>query len=346
MLKFTAPFLFFFFCFFTTVEGQNHSLDFDGTDDYVLFPNNPGMTSSSFTIEGWFKCQASNNPQVILMSFLNLPDKNANVTLEVRSEGVLRFNYRADAFVLGGEDLTSTSILSNNQWHHFAAVKEGNDRLWLYIDGFPEVVSCGYYEKITETPLFELGRNRYDPVSNFRSFKGKMDDIKIWTRAKTCREIYADFKSESAGSEFGLYGNYKFDVNQDTVYDCSPNLKHGKRVGTNGLNNLPQYSTDIPTLTDVMCDFQLVGTDEERLTSNQNDLFRISPNPVFNYLEITVLEDQNFSGQVFNSNGQLVQTIEAINQVNKIDISGLPAGSYLLKLGNSNITKTLSFIKI
>jgi hypothetical protein len=345
MPKFLTSALFLFCSFFSSLQGQNSSLSFDGTDDYVLFPNCPGMTASSFTIEGWFKCQPSDIPQVILMSFLNLPDKNANVTLEVRETGLLRFNYRADAVELGGEDLISNSIVSNNQWHHFAAVKEGTDRLWLYIDGFPEVVSCGYFENISETPLFELGRNRYDPIINFRMFSGKMDDIKIWNRAKNCREIYTDHKNESAGSEFGIYGNYKFDITQDTVYDCSPNKKHGKRFGVAGINNLPQYATDVPPLNDVMCDFQLVGTEPELLTYKSEDLFIISPNPVTTSLEIRVMEAKSLNGQIYNSNGQLIQELEITGQFNKIDVSAFPAGVYLLKLNSSSRSKTASFIK-
>jgi hypothetical protein len=155
-MKSTFLRLFFLTVCATSLHAQNFSLQFDGDDDHAVFPECTAMTAPSFTIEGWFKCTPNFEPQTILMSFLDIPDKNANVTLEVRQNGLVRFNFRSVATVLGGEELSSTTAVADNVWHHFAVVKEGDTRLWLYIDGFPEVVTCGFYEPVSETPIFEL----------------------------------------------------------------------------------------------------------------------------------------------------------------------------------------------
>jgi hypothetical protein len=345
-MKSTFLRLFFLTVCATSLHAQNFSLQFDGDDDHAVFPECTAMTAPSFTIEGWFKCTPNFEPQTILMSFLDIPDKNANVTLEVRQNGLVRFNFRSVATVLGGEELSSTTAVADNVWHHFAVVKEGDTRLWLYIDGFPEVVTCGFYEPVSETPIFELGRNRYDPAANYRFFRGNLDDIKIWQRAKNCREIFEDYKNESSGLESGLFGNYKFDLNADTVYDCSPNKRHGKRQGALGLNNLPKYVTDVPPLVDKMCEVQLVGVEEELSAPNQGLVVAISPNPVREILHVEIKGAQKVAAQIYASDGRLVREILILDGIHTVDVSSLPSGTYLLKLGNAEVSKTLSFIKI
>ena len=328
-----------------TAQAQNFSLRFDGSDDYAIFPRCEAMLEPSLTIEGWFKCQTSSIPQVILMSFYDIVDKNANVTLEVRETGLLRFNYRTDPTDLNsGENLYSTTVVGDNSWHHFAAVKESDTRLWLYIDGFPEAIACGSFFSPIGLPLFEIGRNRYDDNVNYRAFKGNMDDLKIWNRAKNCREVFNDYTSESSGLEPGLFNNYKFDINLDTLYDCSPEKNHGLRKGIFGPNNLPQFSTDIPTLTDKMCEVQLLSNTEEESSTTIKTVF-VSPNPVTETLTVELIQVKKIKGQIFSSDGRLMREVWLSDKINAIDVSTLPSGAYVLKLGNDRTFLTESFIK-
>ena len=286
------------------------------------------------------------------MSFLDLPEKNANVTLEVRANGLLRFNYRPVAIVLGGEDMYSTTMVNDNVWHHFAAVKGydvpkgGGGVLRLYVDGYLEVERFGFFADINIAPMFEMGRNRYEPQINYRSFHGNMDDLKIWQRAKSSFEIFTDFKSESSGLEPGIYSNYKFDVDADTVYDCSPYQRHGIAEGLGGLNNLPKHSSDIPQLVDKMCETELVEVNPELKNPNDAVLAKISPNPVADFLNVEYLGNQTINGQIYASDGRLVLEITFADKVNNLDVSALPSGTYLIKLSNAKTTKTQRFIKI
>lgn len=344
--------LFIWMAWVTPLLAQNYSLHFDGDDDYALFPACEAMTASRFTIEGWFKCSPSFAPQVIMMSFLDIQEKNANITLEVRENGLLRFNFRSVAIVLGGENLYSTSVVNDNVWHHFAAVKgysfyKGNEgNLRLYIDGMLEAESFGIFEDINIAPIFEMGRNRYEEQLNYRSFRGWLDDIKIWQRAKSSFEVFSEFMNESSGGEPNLFSNYKFDINVDTVYDCSPYERHGIRQGASGLNNLPKYDTDVPPLLDKMCEVQLVGVEGELIAPNQGMVVVVSPNPVRGILHVEMKGTQKLAGQIYASDGRLVREISILGGVHTIDISSLPSGTYLLKLGNAEVSKTLSFIKI
>ncbi len=350
-MKFIIPFLLSLAISIPSTYGQNFSLHFDGDDDYATFPDCEALTFPSFTIEGWFKCNPSNNPQSIFMSFLDIPEKNANITLEVRETGLLRFNYRSVAVVLGGENLYSTTVVNDNEWHHFAAVKgayspKSAGRLRLYIDGVLEAEKTGFYEDINIAPIFEIGRNRYEPQIDYRSFRGNIDDFKIWHRAKYSSEIFNEHKSESGGMEAGLFRNYKFDINIDTVYDCSTFKKHGAREGVFGANNLPQYSPIIPSLIDKICEVQFVGVHDAFPNPGADALAFISPNPVSEILNVELTENQKVFGQIYAADGRLIRAITFAEKVNTIDVSVLPSGAYFLKLNNQRTTKTHHFMKI
>lgn len=328
------------------VQAQNTSLSFDGEDDYVFFPTCEAMTSNNFTIEGWFKCNPGAENQVIMMSFLDIPDKNANVTLEVRTSGLLRFNFRPIATVLGGDEIYSTSVVTDGKWHHFAAVKEGTARLWLYIDGIVEAVTCVGLDKINVAPHFELGRNRYESGANFRAFKGNIDDFKVWSIAKSCREVFNDFKNESTGLEAGIYNNYKMDVKSDTIFDCSPFKRHGVRKGQLGLNILPQFSIEIPTLVDKGCEIQLIGTDDELQGGNAGKFIKVTPNLVADYFQIEAADFKNLKGQIFSADGKLVLEIPQIVEFQKVEVTDLPAGTYFLRVNSNSVSETVHFVKI
>ncbi|MFN0173609.1 MAG: LamG-like jellyroll fold domain-containing protein [Saprospiraceae bacterium] len=336
-----------------SIHGQNFSLHFDGDDDYAIFPECEAQTFPGFTIEGWFKCGPSIHPQAITMSFLDIPEKNANVTIEVRETGLLRFNYRPVAVVLGGENLLSTTVVDDNIWHHFAAVKGDYDPnkggvggLKLYVDGILEAEKTGFFDDITIAPIFEIGRNRYEPTVNYRLFKGHIDDLKIWHRAKYGFEIFNERTSESGGMETDLYSNYKFDIDTDTVYDCSTFKRHGARKDASGANNLPQYSLVIPSLVDKICEPQSVGVQDELINQSVDELALISPNPVSEMLNLELTENKKILSQIYAADGRLLHTITFAEKVISIDVSALPSGAYFLKLSNKETTRTHHFIKI
>jgi hypothetical protein len=243
--------IYFFLIFQCTANAQNFSLNFDGTDDVVTLPKNNGILGNSFTIEGWFKTTSNVNPQSILIGYFDPQVANGSIGIEVQNSGILRFFYKP---IIGtAEQMNSTITLNDNLWHHFAYVKESNFILKMYIDGVLNNTQNIISTNIDVPLFFDLGINRFASANNFRHFKGNIDDLKIWTVAKSSNEILTSYLSEHSGSEQFLFSNYKFDVPSDDIFDCSLPRNHGKRFGTAGVNFTTQFSTDVPQLTDVNC---------------------------------------------------------------------------------------------
>jgi Ca2+-binding RTX toxin-like protein len=63
-------------------------------------------------------------------------------------------------------------------------------------------------------------------------FAGKMDDVRIWNKARTQTEIQADLNRELTGSEIGLFGYWNFNsITNNTVQDLSSNHNDGTLFG-------------------------------------------------------------------------------------------------------------------
>ncbi len=336
--------MFFFLSFSIFSVGQNYSIKFDGNDDVLTFPTCEALTASSFTIEGWVKSSPSDQLQVIMMAFQdNIGILNANVTLEIRNFGLLRFNYRGAAATFGGNEIYSKTVIQDGTWHHFAAVKEDNQRLLLYIDGFLESVSSFSLENISPAPAFEIGRNKYDGAGQFRWLEGSVDDFKIWYKSKTAKEVYEGFKSESSGVELLLYSNYKFDMSSDTIFDCSINKRHGIRQNISDISLFPQFSTDIPSIADINCTELFTNGPEEQLNE-----IRIFPNPTNNTLTIQFFEPTLCKFVITNVKGQIVMSENLTEKIleKTLFLTQLPVGTYVLNVISSTYIVTKKIEKM
>lgn len=309
---------------------QNYSLYFDGEGGYASFPECEALISPYYTIEGWLKCEASRHTQVFFMSYLDVQNKNANVTLEVRPEGNIRFNYRYKPDSIGGYDLLSQTKVNDGEWHHFAAIKEGEERIWIYIDGFPDKVVNVPILPITQITRFELGRNRYEEGRNFR---GYLDDLKIWKYAKTPRQVFENFQSESSGVEALLFGNYPFNAVSDSLFDCSLYKRSGIRVNQAEQNHLPEFSKDHPDLQQKKCE-----TGDAAPLDPAGPWVEMVQERKLVYLYSNA--SQRISFKVSDASGNILQSEESRKNPLMLDFSDKPKGVYTLYVSSGLKNRT------
>jgi len=238
----------------------NNTLDFNGTSDYVLTSlNQPG---GDFTMEAWIQYEgaAGDNFQPIIAStnqefFIGKNNGDANFGIQ---DGVGSY--------LG--DINSANAFDGN-WHH-VAVSRSSTSISLFIDGV--LIDTRTFVGAATSTL-RIGN---EPESGGYFFNGKIDEVRIWSVARTCADILSTKDVELTGTETGLLAYYNFN--------------YGLAGGSNTNLTLPDLSTNTNdgTLTDFGAT-PLTGTASNWVAATNN----VSGNTAVAQPEINLQADGN-----------------------------------------------------
>ena len=315
--------------------GQNHSLHFDGTDDHVNLGDNFGFENSdSFSVEAWIQVTSNSGFQQIISK---LDNSFRGWGLQITDDGTIS-GFLFSTFLSNQRYVEGSTFLIDGQWHHVAMVYNA-DNIVLYLDGNIEPLS-------TDSPIGTLGtiiNSSNTQIGNYHAdgnsgeyFNGYIDEIRIWDEARSETEILESYDTELTGTEAGLIGYYKMDDDNATcdIADCNNNETNGDRMGSSGANNLPQFSTDIPILTDVACGASTVCLLAVE-TFNQNDI-KLYPNPTSGEMQIIGLDSNKLTIEINDVLGKRIKKMVVSNQ--RINLSDLPNGFYFISLQVDNST--------
>ena len=180
----------------TPVAGSGNALSFDGTDDYVDVPENSAYTTNKFTVEAWIHYESNTTSNYYAGVISRGYDSNWSImTYDVNQHGIIaRMN---------GTELTSG--FTDDNWHHVAMTYD-ESKFCLYIDGVLKNSADVTGYSPTDSPIV-FGK-RLEDVS--RNYTGQLDEVKLWSTARTQAEIQADMYGHST-SESGLVGYWNFD---------------------------------------------------------------------------------------------------------------------------------------
>jgi hypothetical protein len=156
--------------------GAGSALFVATNNDHLELPDHPewdiiGDTTTSYTVDTWFKFASTSTNQTI---WSQDADINNFFFFVNRGSSGDWFGFRA--FVAGVKvvDVTTTTVISDTNWHHVALVKLGSD--WsLLLDGV-EVAYDNFSTTGTYTSDFHIGDFSFDGTSNF---DGYLDDFRI-----------------------------------------------------------------------------------------------------------------------------------------------------------------------
>lgn len=185
-----------------TARGQydgNHALSFIGTDQYVAEPE-LALSHRSFTIEAWVRRDSSNRWVLF------------------RSQGVgvntngLHVGFRANnRFTLGffGDDLIYTTPVLDGDWHHWAVTFEATTRARRnHLDGDLVASDTPAVAYQGSGPL----RLASTPFVSGSFFRGALDELRIWTIARSLEDIQDARNRTLSGTEEGLAIYYRLDA--------------------------------------------------------------------------------------------------------------------------------------
>jgi len=234
---------------------EQFALSFDGSD-YVFVPNSASLSiTSSLTIEMWARMgnPAGGSQQLLIKG----DDSSGQDPYFIRvGSNNLEFGIDGDA----GQTARLFAPIGQFDWttyHHIAAVLDDDaDEMYLYIDGVAIASTTTTLTPMTvQTPHYiTLGGT----VGAGQAFGGDLDDIRIWSLARTETEIQENFDGRLTGEEAGLVALWRCDEGSgQQLLDDSPAGNNG-RLGANfnviGDSRDPSYINETADLPLNDCD--------------------------------------------------------------------------------------------
>jgi hypothetical protein len=210
---------------------EEHSLQFDGVDDYVYVSNSSLLSGDQLTAMCWFYHDGVG----FSGNLINTGNQN-DYGLGLDPEGRVFFNLHTEG---GVYQLESNSQIVEAGWYHLAGVYNGSDHK-LFINGVldAERISAGTPGSGQEDNLTFGTYWLNGPHDGFVS--GNLDDVSIWGRALEGWEIEVYMFSLPAMPAIGLLGFWDFNYGSGvTLFDISGNSNHGTIHGATWSEEVP-----------------------------------------------------------------------------------------------------------
>jgi hypothetical protein len=176
------------------------ALQFDGVDDVLdmgFFEADP----SSFTIEAWIRKPVPMDGTADTIFSTDL------TVFQVTPEGFLRFDWIDHI-----EAVDDRRVDTGRGWRHVAVVFDDESRIAFFVDGKPGDLHepPGQLASLSLDRI-RIGQDVLHHLDGDTSFRGDIDDVRFWGRARTEEEIRADMDRSLAGTESGLIACWNLD---------------------------------------------------------------------------------------------------------------------------------------
>jgi len=123
---------------------------------------------------------------------------------------------------------------------------------------------------------------------------------------------------------------YKFNNNKNMLTDTAFYLNQGSNIFERTTLKKNYYALNTSSIK-----------------ANEQDEISIFPNPVSNYLTISLKGFNNSVIELFDYSGKIISSFKSINMVATIDVSNLPKGIYFVKTTTMNdVLITKKFVKL
>ncbi|MBN2745008.1 MAG: leucine-rich repeat protein [Marinilabiliaceae bacterium] len=256
-----------------TSPTTNNALYFDGNVDYVSCPaTNP----TQFTVEAWvYPTQLGRDQAVISTLYV---DGNKGMELHIGPDNLPIITINSNGTFT---DVKGTNTIAANTWTHLAATYNGTT-VKLYVNG-AEAKSENHSSYRNGTAQVNIGK-RYNESAAYY-YSGRIDEVRIWSAARSQTDIAAAKDNPLTGTEANLLAYYTFNQGTaggsntgiTTLTDATANAKHGTLYSfnlTGATSNWVEGYTPTQTLSATPTTLTLGATSGSNgtvaITSNTN----------------------------------------------------------------------------
>ena len=234
------------------------SLHFDGADDHVTMGEALDLSLDVFTVECWFRWDgAGETADTGAGGIAAYPlvtkgrgesdggPQDMNYFLGVMGSGVLGADFEDMAEGLN-HPVEGVTDVTDGQWHHAAVTFDGTD--WaLYLDGMLEYQesTTGAQPRSDSEQHFAVGTAMNTSGSDSGCFRGAIDEVRVWSLARSPEQIWATASAPLETAEVGLLARWGFDEGSgDTAADSIGDIV-GDIVGAEWAGDAP-FDLDAP----------------------------------------------------------------------------------------------------
>jgi hypothetical protein len=225
--------------FFTPGPPSGSALRFNGTNSYVNVGGIAPVSTNLLTLEAWIQPSVTSNSMDIVRQgtsstpdwLLSLQYRGSSITFGLKVAGAYK---ELRAFV-------DPTFLTDGSWHHVAATYDGSNKT-IYLDGSIAASSTNQTGSISFTSAaLSVGASLSGPSEYF---KGLIDEVRVWSTARSAAEIRQNMEAEIGGAQPGLAAYYRFSEGSgSTTSDISGNGRNGTLI-----NNPAWVSSTAPVI--------------------------------------------------------------------------------------------------
>ncbi|MBL7067223.1 MAG: T9SS type A sorting domain-containing protein [Candidatus Marinimicrobia bacterium] len=250
-------------------QAGGYALSFDGSDDYVKTIGTFALPTSSGTFEGWFWTASGETNNSFWGNTVGAHGQARGLRVNSSStvtDDIYFYGYSCDAI------FTDAFIGLYDQWAHIALALNSSSSVSLYLNGRlfgTETLSGAVSSLQPVTDYFLIGDEQNTSAG---TFKGKIDEFRIWNDARTASEIQENMHTHVSSSASDLVAYWQFNENTGTTaYDETSNHHDGT------LTNNPTWTTSTAPIGGYALDFDgsndyVLVSDNDNLDLGTNDL--------------------------------------------------------------------------
>lgn len=164
---------------------ENKAYYFDGVNSRIEISNNDLFESESYTISSWVNIE-NGTGAIISLSNFNPVYNNCGYYLSILNGNIRGFSNISTS---NWSKLIYAKVLPQNEWRHIAFSFDGQKQI-IYLDG-EEAASVNQPHNVNYIENNPVQIGSYATQSGATAFKGKLDNIRIFSRALSPSEVMA-----------------------------------------------------------------------------------------------------------------------------------------------------------
>lgn len=188
---------------------QDYALEFDGIDDGASTPDHPDLDlTSTWTIEFWvYPLEFASGEQYLVSKWSN-DMSNSSFAVLIEDSGTFLFRtWDGDL----GRGTGRLGVVQENSWQHFAVIYDEGAVLLLKDGVQLDFDSGGWPEPQAAMAPVSLGWLLREDGTSLGHLNGRMDEVRIWSVARSQDEISQTISTRLNGDEPGLMAYWRME---------------------------------------------------------------------------------------------------------------------------------------